>query len=301
MRTIVKVFKSAFVMITLKEFQQQFTKALSDLYPATEITSFLSIILEEYFHLQRIDLVMNPSFEISQGKLDKLYSVIERLKQQEPIQYIIGKTEFFGLPFFVNEHVLIPRPETEELVAWILEEVEKPESNKIVASLEILDIGTGSGCIPVALKKQLPDAKVSAIDVSAHALEVAKNNAEINDVEIQFILKDILATHKLDRKFDVIASNPPYVRTLEKVEIKSNVLDYEPELALFVEDDDPLLFYRKIASLAKDNLKENGVLFFEINQYLGQETVDLLKEIGFQHIQLKKDLFGNNRMIRAQF
>jgi release factor glutamine methyltransferase len=288
-------------MITLKEFQQQFTKALSDLYPATEITSFLSIILEEYFHLQRIDLVMNPSFEISQGKLDKLYSVIERLKQQEPIQYIIGKTEFFGLPFFVNEHVLIPRPETEELVAWILEEVEKPESNKIVASLEILDIGTGSGCIPVALKKQLPDAKVSAIDVSAHALEVAKNNAEINDVEIQFILKDILATHKLDRKFDVIASNPPYVRTLEKVEIKSNVLDYEPELALFVEDDDPLLFYRKIASLAKDNLKENGVLFFEINQYLGQETVDLLKEIGFQHIQLKKDLFGNNRMIRAQF
>jgi release factor glutamine methyltransferase len=229
------------------------------------------------------------------------------LQQEKPIQYITGETWFYGLRFQVNENTLIPRPETEELVEWI---IESQKSNVQSQTLAILDIGTGTGCIPISLKTNILQANVSAIDVSEHALEVAKRNAELNKVEINFIQANILEVQDLSQlstpnsqlrtNFDIIVSNPPYVRNLEKQEIKKNVLDYEPHLALFVEDTDALLFYRKIAQLALKNLSPNGLLFFEINQYLGNETVELLKKLGFKNIELKKDLYGNDRMIKCE-
>lgn len=285
--------------MTLKEFQVFFTDELSAFFPNTEIQSFLSIVLEEYLHFQRIDLVTKSDFEIPTEALAQLQQLTERLKVQEPIQYIIGKTEFYGLPFHVNKHVLIPRPETEELVEWILDETKDERQKTKDESLQILDIGTGSGCIPIALKKSLSNATISAIDVSQDALEVAKRNAQLNEVEIQFIEQNILETERLDQKYDIIVSNPPYVRELEKAEIKDNVLENEPHSALFVDNNNPLIFYRKIAELAKTHLKEGGMLFFEINQYLGKEMLELLRLLDFENVMLKKDLFGNDRMIKA--
>ena len=310
--------------MTLKDFQRQFTQELSATYPNTEIQSFLSILLEEYFGFQRIDLITKSDYLISDEKLKSLNEATKRLKNQEPVQYITGKTEFYGLPFLVNKNVLIPRPETEELVEWILNETKDHRPKTKEDSLQILDIGTGSGCIPIALKKNLPSADVSAIDISEEALLIARRNTQLNEVEINFVHQDILNTHDLknvfasetkqsflndeiassrvprnDCKFDIIVSNPPYVRELEKTEIKTNVLENEPHLALFVDDHDPLLFYRKIAELARTHLNENGMLFFEINQYLGKEMLELLRLFGFQNVMLKKDLFGNDRMIQA--
>jgi release factor glutamine methyltransferase len=210
---------------------------------------------------------------------------------------LLLKTIFYVLDFEVNENVLIPRPETEELVEWILEsQKSKVKSQK----LKILDIGTGSGCIAISLAKNIPNATVFAIDISEKALATAKKNAEINGVNVTFLEKNILETEDLEQQFDIIVSNPPYVRELEKEEIKKNVLDNEPHLALFVEDNDALIFYRKIAELAQKNLVENGQLFFEINQYLGTETVDLLEKMNFKNIELRKDIYGNDRMIKAE-
>tara|TARA_R110001632_G_scaffold43376_6_gene110093 strand:- start:95942 stop:96796 length:855 start_codon:yes stop_codon:yes gene_type:complete len=280
----------------LKEFKTLFTDKLSELYPQTEIDSLFFLLIEEYLGFERIDTVLKSAFEISQEQFNQLESATIRLQKEEPIQYILGKTEFYGLPFFVNEHVLIPRPETEELVEWIIKKV---TSTSLSDQNNILDIGTGSGCIPITLKKKLSKANITSIDVSEIAIEVAIKNAELNNVEINFIHQDILNTNELHQKFDVIISNPPYVRELEKEEIKNNVLENEPHLALFVEDHNPLLFYDKIADLAKEFLLENGLLFFEINQYLGKETLELLQVKGFKNIELKKDLFGNDRMILA--
>ena len=225
-----------------------------------------------------------------------LNSTLERLKNEEPIQYIIGTTEFYGFPFLVDKNTLIPRPETEELVEWILLEVEKIKNPK---PLHLLDIGTGTGCIPISLAKNLPTANISAIDVSKNALKIASKNAKENNVNVDFIEIDILETETLNKQFDIIISNPPYVRELEKVEIQNNVLQNEPHLALFVSDDNPLIFYNKIADLAKQHLTKDGLLFFEINQYLGEETVKILSEKGFKNIELRKDMSGNDRMIRA--
>ena len=238
---------------------------------------------------------MKPDYEITIEKETVLNTALERLLKEEPIQYIIGKTEFYGLPFNVNKHTLIPRPETEELVEWVLNTTEKEEK------LNIIDIGTGTGCIPISLKKHLPNTNISAIDVSEDALKIAELNAKLNNIDINFIRKDILETEQLTQMYDVIVSNPPYVRNLEKVEIKNNVLENEPHLALFVDDNNPLIFYDKIADLAKLHLSENGLLFFEINQYLGKETVKMLKDKGFNNIELKKDFSGNDRMIKASF
>ena len=256
--------------------------------------------MEEKLQLQRIDTVLQPNFLIVANILSDLKNCIKRLKNEEPIQYILGKTEFYGFPFLVDKNTLIPRPETEELVTWVVDEAAKLQSYKD-AKLSILDIGTGTGCIPISLAKHLPNATISAIDVSKNALKVAKQNAVLNDVKINFLLKDILKTENLNQLFNVIVSNPPYVRELEKAAIKNNVLENEPHLALFVEDENPLIFYKKIAELAKTHLTKNGLLFFEINQYLGKETVLMLEEKGFKNIELKKDLFGNNRMIKANF
>ena len=282
--------------MTIKNYKEQFFAELSSIYPNTEIDSFFLILADEYLNLQRIDITLNPGFNIDNSKLLILNSALERLKKEEPIQYIIGHTEFYGFPFLVDENTLIPRPETEELVEWILLEAEKIKNSK---PLHLLDIGTGTGCIPISLAKKLPTANISAIDVSTNALKIASKNAKENNVNVDFIEIDILETETLNKQFDIIISNPPYVRELEKVEIQNNVLQNEPHLALFVSDDNPLIFYNKIADLAKQHLTKDGLLFFEINQYLGEETVKILSEKGFKNIELRKDMSGNDRMIRA--
>ncbi len=280
----------------LKQYKTHFFDSLKNIQDEQEIESFFFILTEYLHNLKRVDVALNPNFELSDAEVEKWNTILADLQQEKPIQYITGEAWFYGLQFEVNENTLIPRPETEELVEWIIEsQKSKFQSQK----LEILDIGTGTGCIPISLKLNLPQANVSAIDVSEQALDVAKRNAASNKVEINFILANILEVKDLNQHFDIIVSNPPYVRNLEKEEIKKNVLEYEPHLALFVEDTDALLFYRKIAQLALKNLTPNGLLFFEINQYLGKETVELLQNLGFKNIELKKDIYGNNRMIKC--
>ena len=280
----------------LKQFRIHFFESLKGIHDENEVESFFFILTEYLHNLKRIDLALNPSFEISEAEVQKWESIISELKTEKPIQYIIGETWFYDSKFYVNEHTLIPRPETEELVDWIFATEKKNDKKE---KLTILDIGTGTGCIPISLKKNLPQAEVSAIDVSEEALKVAQRNALENKVEINFILQNILETEDLKQQFDIIVSNPPYVRNMEKQEIKKNVLAFEPHLALFVEDNDALLFYRKIAQLALKSLTPNGLLFFEINQYLGKETVELLENLGFKNIELKKDIYGNDRMIKG--
>lgn len=288
--------------MNIKKFRDYFNKTLKKLYPTSEIDTFLFLLLEEYLNFKRIDIVLKSNFEISPEDLILLRSSTKLLEQEIPIQYILGKTEFYGFPFILNEHVLIPRPETEELISSIIENVLKTRSfhtNANEKQLKILDIGTGSGCIPISLKKSLPFAEITAIDVSNEALTIAKKNAVLNKVDINLTQQDILNTTSLNQLYDVIVSNPPYVRESEKKEIKNNVLNNEPHMALFVKDNNPLVFYNKIAELAKNHLTKNGTLFFEINQYLGKETVELIKLKGFNKIQLKKDIFGRDRIIIA--
>ncbi|EMY3583130.1 peptide chain release factor N(5)-glutamine methyltransferase [Flavobacterium psychrophilum] len=282
----------------IKNYRTQFVQALASIFDEKEIESFFYIILEAFHQLKRVDLVLSPDLKLDNIQLLQWETVLLQLKEQKPIQYILGETQFFGLPFYVNKNTLIPRPETEELVEWIIKENLKISSLK---NLKILDIGTGSGCIAISLAKNLPNASVFAIDVSDKALATAQKNAVLNEVDITFIEKNILQTEDLNQEFDIIVSNPPYVRNLEKKEIHKNVLEYEPHLALFVEDNDSLLFYRKITELATRNLSNNGQLYFEINQYLGKETVELLEKYNFKNTTLKKDIYGNDRMIKVNF
>lgn len=276
----------------ITEYRSYFINEIAPVVDFSEAESFFYIILEHLHQLKRIDLALNPNLEMSANQLLLWNDIVNELKTQKPIQYILGETEFFGLKFIVNENTLIPRPETEELVDLILKCEQTKNQN-----LKILDIGTGSGCISIALAKNLSNAQVFALDVSEKALEIAQINAKSNNVDVTFLHQNILETTNLQQQFDIIVSNPPYVRNLEKAEINKNVLGFEPHLALFVEDTDALLFYRKIAQLALVNLTKNGSLYFEINQYLGQETVQLLDDMGFKNIQLLKDVYGNDRMI----
>lgn len=289
----------------IKDYRTQFIQELSSIYDAGEAESFFYLILEEKKQLKRIDLALNPDLTFSNEEIQIWNSILEQLKQEIPIQYLLGKTSFYGLDFEVNENVLIPRPETEELVEWIIESRKLEAGSQKLEDgsqkIKILDIGTGSGCIAISLAKNIPNAQVFAIDVSEKALATARENANINEVKVTFIKKNILETKDLKQQFDIIVSNPPYVRELEKQEIKKNVLDNEPHLALFVEDDDALIFYRKIAELAKENGSPNGQLFFEINQYLGKEMMELLEKMGFKNIELRKDIYGNDRMMKADF
>ena len=287
-----------------KLYRTKFIEALEPTHGIDEAESFFYLILEDKHKMKRIDLALNTDFEFSGDAINVWENLITELKKEIPIQYLLGNTEFYGLPFAVNENVLIPRPETEELVDWIIIEEKKIERLKDreisgCKDLKILDIGTGSGCIAISLAKNVPNAKVYAIDVSPEALKVAKLNAEQNKVEVIFLEKDILQTEDLLEEFDIIVSNPPYVRNLEKHEIKANVLENEPHLALFVDDFDALIFYRKIALLATKNLNSGGQLFFEINQYLGKEMIQLLNELSFSDIELRKDIYGNDRMTRV--
>ena len=282
--------------MTIKQYRDQFIQELTSLYDVGEAESFFYRILEARHLLKRIDIALQPELALTVAELEDWNLILEQLKKEIPIQYLLGSTHFYGLKFEVNSNVLIPRPETEELVEWIIESQQLAIGDNKV---RILDIGTGSGCIAIALAKNLPNAQVFALDVSEQALGTAQKNAELNQVAIQFIHQSVLETEDLGQQFDIIVSNPPYVRYLEKLEIKKNVLDNEPHLALFVADDDALIFYRKIAELAQKNLNPQGQLYFEINQYLGQETLDLLQEMGFKNTELRKDIYGNDRMIQC--
>lgn len=279
----------------IKEYRTQFITSLSPIHGEDEAESFFYLILEQKQQLKRIDLALQPDLVLSQDEIVIWNALLDQLKLEIPVQYLLGKTGFYGLDFEVNENVLIPRSETEELVEWIIE-VQKLNNN---SPLRILDIGTGSGCIAISLAKNIPNALVYAVDVSEKALATAKKNAALNTVDVTFIHQNILETDDLLQEFDVIVSNPPYVRNLEKVEIKKNVLDNEPHLALFVEDTDALIFYKKIAELGLKNLAPNGLLFFEINQYLGKEMIGLLQNLNFKNIELRKDIYGNDRMTKS--
>ena len=279
----------------LKEIQSTFHQALDSIYEKEEVDCFFFILIESYYNVSRIQLAMDSDFGINDS--EKILNALALLKQQKPIQYIIGETEFYGLPFKVNESVLIPRPETEELVEWVLSKVDK---NK---TIHILDIGTGSGCIAISLAKNLPNSKVYGLDVSAEALKTAKLNAESNKVHVEFIKADILEVEsrrpKIDTNFDIIISNPPYVREQEKEFMNPNVLENEPHLALFVKDENPLLFYDAITQFATNNLAKEGELYFEINEYLGNAMIELLNDNNFKNIELKQDIYKKDRMIKG--
>ncbi len=278
----------------IKDLRTVFVDHLKDIYPLEEIQSFFQITAQHFLNYNRTDIVLHLDQELSKLEVQCFQDTLHRLKKEEPIQYILGNTEFYGLPFIVTKDTLIPRPETEELVAWVIEEYTSYKSD-----LQILDIGTGSGCIAISLARHLESASVYAYDISESAIEVAIQNATHNKVVVQYNIVDILQTKTLTKSFDVIVSNPPYVRELEKEEMKPNVLDNEPHTALFVSNIDPLIFYRKIGQLAFDNLSLGGSLFFEINQYLSMETKQLLHEIGFMEVIIRKDMFGNDRMVKA--
>ncbi|MEM8521491.1 peptide chain release factor N(5)-glutamine methyltransferase [Flavobacterium sp. PL12] len=280
----------------IKEYRSSFIQQLTPIFDEEEAESFFYLILEEKHQLKRIDLALQPDLVLSENEINNWNIILEQLKKEIPVQYLLGKTSFYGLDFEVNANVLIPRQETEELVQWII------ESSNVKAKsqeLKIVDIGTGSGCIAISIAKNIAHSKVFAIDVSENALATAQKNAEINNVVVTFLNKNILETTDLEQQFDIIVSNPPYVRNLEKQEIKKNVLDNEPHLALFVDDNDALIFYKKIAQLALLNLSENGALYFEINQYLGKEMIELLEEMNFKNVELRKDIYGNDRMIKG--
>ena len=264
-----------------------FIKQLNDIASDREIISWAYLSIEHCLGYNRSDCIIHSEQEITSLIANRLKQINTDLKTNKPIQYILGETEFYGLKLKVNEHTLIPRPETEELVDWVL----KQEFSSA------LDIGTGSGCIPIALAKHT-NASIMAIDVSENALEVAKENAILNAVKVKFILQDILQSESLP-KVDLIVSNPPYVLDNEKLKMKKNVLDYEPDLALFVANNNPLIFYKKIAQLAFESLNESGKLFFEINEQFGRETITMLTKLGFVNIALKKDINDKDRMVKA--
>ena len=322
----------------LSEIKIQFQAELFELYSRSEIEELFSIFCEHYLSLNKVELRHSLESELSENDSNKFSGVISELKTGKPFQQIIGETEFYGMKFFVNEHVLIPRPETEELLELAIKKIQdskfeirdsrfeiqglkvfdsaqtdnlqidrlrEPQPDKQKSSTKnhfrILDIGTGSGIIPIVLKKYFPEAEVSAIDISNDALEVAKRNAEFHRTKINFIHQDYLnkvfdCAQTDGEIYDVIISNPPYIGIDENPEIEDSVKGFEPNLALFSPTSDALTFYRKIAKDCKDHLAENGFLFLEINQKLGKETLELYQE-GFSEVELLKDISGNDRMI----
>lgn len=278
------------------DLKVEFIDALSDLYPSQEVLSFFTILVEKHLDLSRLEVALKPNHSVSLTVSKKIKNAIQRLRKFEPIQYIVNGVEFYNLKFYVNRNVFIPRPETEELVFWIVDR----HKNRDSKSRRILDIGTGSGCIAISLAFNLPDCEVSAFDISSEALDVARKNAIINNVNVDFFKEDVLNCKKLPKKYDIIVSNPPYIIENEKDKMQSNVLKYEPDIALFVNNDDPLLFYRKIAQLGQKHLISEGSIYFEINEYLGSELLILLKTEGYKEITLHKDIFGKYRMVKCR-
>jgi release factor glutamine methyltransferase len=281
---------------SILSLKKEFISVLKNNYSVEESNNLFTILTKKILNINRVDITLNPDYIVKNEFLNSFYDALDKLKQQIPIQYVIGETEFYNSILMVDENVLIPRPETEELVNWIITDCKENNTKPV-----ILDIGTGSGCIAISLARNL-NSTVLALDVSKKAIHIASKNAIKNNVKVDFIEKDILKNHKFNftKKFDIIVSNPPYVRELEKKQMKKNVLEYEPHLALFVKDNDPLLFYKAISDFAKNNLNPNGKLYFEINEYLGIETKKMLQQKGFKNIILKKDIFGKDRMIKCE-
>jgi release factor glutamine methyltransferase len=291
--------------MTLKSLQTQAEQSLASLYPPHEAKAISRMLLMEMLHLSRAELLLSPHHELSETQATQALQAIEQLRQMRPIQHVLGSVEFCGLPFVVNEHTLIPRPETEELVSWIVDE------RRHASSISILDLGTGSGCIAVALAKQLPQANVCACDISPQALDIAQQNAQRNGVEVRFEICDLrratcevrreicdIPTTIFGSQFSIIVSNPPYVCESEKSAMRDNVLRYEPHSALFVPDNDPLVFYTCIAQLAQQWLRSDGEIFVEINERFGRQTAEVFVAHGFASVELRKDIFGKERMMK---
>jgi len=274
--------------MTLADFKNKMKSTLSSIYESDELNSIFFLTSEEFLQIPRSKILLADEIELDSKKQKLFLDALDRLKKNEPVQYILGKTAFMDLEFKVNSSVLIPRPETEELVRLMLKED--------LDGKEILDIGTGSGCIAITLAKNLPNAKVSAIDISEEALEVARENAKLNNVDIDFINADIF-DYKSEKKYDVIVSNPPYVRESEKSLMKRNVVEYEPELALFVTDHNPLLYYKVILNFSKISLNKNGKIYFEINENHSNKLNNLLENYDYRLIDFKLDFLNKNRFL----
>ena len=274
--------------MTLQDFKLKMISELSSIYEMDELNSIFNLLSEDYLKIPRSKILLADEIDLNESNQTLFLNALERLKTHEPIQYVLRKTTFMDLEFKVNSSVLIPRPETEELVRLMLKED--------LDGKEILDIGTGSGCIAISLAKNLPNAKVTALDISEEALEVAKENARLNNVNIEFINTDIFS-YKSEKKYDVIVSNPPYVIESEKSLIKSNVLKYEPEIALFVDDNKPIIYYNIILKFAKKSLNNEGKIYFEMNEKYKEELRKLLKKKEYQNVIFKKDFFGKNRFV----
>lgn len=278
---------------TLAFIQSEMRRQLAPVYSPRELQQVVFELLE-HFGFTRVQVIAYPDAKLSETDYEQLQLMLKRLADGEPLQYVVGTEWFMDMPFSVCRDVLIPRPETEELVRLIVGRCKRP-------SPRIVDVGTGSGCIAVSLAKLIDGARVTAVDVSASAIEVARRNAEQNSAQVEFVRADILADNQLfaPSSLDVVVSNPPYVTETDKNQMSRNVLDFEPHLALFVPDSDPLLFYRRIAELAQQWLKSSGMLFFEINERFGSETVQLLENMRFDNIELHRDFYEKNRMVSA--
>ena len=279
----------------VKDIRNHYYEQLCSVYDKDESNAMILILLKHYFNIDRVKMALEPNLRLSESEILKIHFAVKDLLKNKPIQYIIGKTEFCDLKFKVNESVLIPRPETSELVRLIV------NSRQPSAISNIIDIGTGSGCIAISLAKVFPHSQVYAMDISEKALTTAKENAIDNNVNVTFIHDDILSLRdNIERKFDIIVSNPPYVRELEKAEMRDNVLKWEPHNALFVTDDNPLIFYRSILEFAKEYLNENGEIWFETNEFLGKEMTSLCKEFGYSDVKIFKDFRDKERFMKLK-
>ena len=283
--------------MTLNEARTVLTKELKNVYESDELKNIIELVIEHITNMTRAEQLKNKVPYLTCTQLENLDTITERLKKNEPVQYVLGEAWFAGMKFKVNKNVLIPRPETEELVDWIVKESQK----SIVESQNIIDIGTGSGCIPITIKKKLPEANVSAIDVCSEALFTATENAIELSTEVGFLLLDFLDEEKWKElgQYDIIVSNPPYIKRSEINTMHDRVKEFEPHLALFVPDNDALLFYKKLSAFSLDHLKPGGSLFLEINESLGKQVVNNFRSGGFSNIELRKDMQGKDRMIKA--
>lgn len=280
-------------MPTIAALKLKFREELHDSYPRLEIDHFFAMVAQELLGYSGAEIQMNPDESVAELKAQSMDRILKGLLRSEPIQYLLGFSDFYGLRFKVNPHVLIPRPETEELVRWVLD-----ESGDSVQS--ILDLGTGSGCIAISLKKAMPHVQVLGVDKSVEALNLAQQNAIVNDANMEFFGFDILKQESMGfMKFDIMVSNPPYVTYEDKEKMEPNVLDFEPHIALFVPEDDPLIFYRNIVDLAEGHLKKGGKIFFEINESFSPEIRSLLTDRGFTSVEIRKDLNGRYRMAKG--
>lgn len=282
-------------MLKLKNFEEQFLSELKNEYAEAELAFMFNLLAEKYLSMPKA-LDEQEKTVLDDLQQQKLEDALSRLKKNEPIQYILGETVFMGRKFRVNSHVHVPRPETETLINWAKEDYPRLQQ-KIGSPISLLDIGTGCGLIPITLSKEL-SIKTTAVDLSEEALEVARENAKLNNATVELIQADVLKWDKLPKQFDIIVSNPPYVLEKSKKDVQRKILDHEPSIALYVKDEDPMIFNRKIAELARESLSPKGIVYVEINKYLAEETAKVFSENGFKS-EVRKDIFGSDRTVKA--